>query len=292
MLFDCTEDNNEGVQVDSSFSLLERFSRWLHSKSVVVEPEETFVRCLGKGSFSRVMLDKHGRAHKLVSRNSDAAVNKEALKAFSREAVILSECDHPGIIRFVRFVQTEAYVGIITEACLHGDLFDFVSSRGHLNDSEFRPVIRQLLGAVAYLHSKGIIHRDLKLENVLIHGTNGAIKLADFGLARKATNGSLLRTRCGSEEYAAPEILRGLPYEGSLADAWSLGVISYACLCGVLPFDGTTPKELYQRVCQGLYHRMPEWVSKEAKGFVEGLLTVRVADRMSVLQALQHSYMI
>jgi serine/threonine-protein kinase HSL1 (negative regulator of Swe1 kinase) len=107
---------------------------------------------------------------------------------------------------------------------------------------------QQILAGVSYLHQSQIVHRDLKLENIL-RDTDETVKICDFGFATWHAKGDpLLRTACGSPYYASPEILSLVPYDGALADIWSLGVILFALLVGKMPFEGQTTSDTMLKI--------------------------------------------
>ena len=123
-----------------------------------------------------------------------------------------------------------------------GDLFDYLKARTfRLNEERAREIILQLTLAVQFLHSLGIVHRDIKLENVMMSDSSehAIPKLADFGLAKIVGPSEKADEPFGTLGYAAPEVLRKEPY-GAACDLWSLGCISHALLCGALPFDHET----------------------------------------------------
>lgn len=127
------------------------------------------------------------------------------------------------------------------EFCPNGDLLDRIRYRGRLSAAMSRQFFSQIAGAVRYLHSMGVAHRDIKCENVLIHGRN-SVKLTDFGFARRLDfdqkGGIVLSdTYCGSAAYAAPEVLKGVAYDPRAYDMWSLGCVLYIMVTGVMPFD-------------------------------------------------------
>ena len=175
-------------------------------------------------------------------------------RVVATEVDILKSIHHRNIIEFIAAYDTHRHTYLITELVNGGELFEYVAQRERLEESEARAVFRQVVGAVEYLHSRSICHRDLKLENILVQRTSVpsttgigtaksteklVIKLADFGLATRfdPTASHLLTQRCGSEEYAAPELIMGQPYDGRQTDIWALGVILFGMLTGELPFD-------------------------------------------------------
>ena len=127
--------------------------------------------------------------------------------------------------------ETKSELFIVQELCTGGDLFDMINMRGPLSEHDSRAMFLELASAVAYCHELKISHRDLKAENILFD-SRGNLKLADFGLCQIMKDGSALKTRCGSPDYVAPEIILNLPYDGAKVDAWSCGVLLYIMLFG------------------------------------------------------------
>ncbi|CAH2062967.1 unnamed protein product, partial [Iphiclides podalirius] len=131
----------------------------------------------------------------------------------------------------------------------NGDLLDFLSQHGALPENQSRLWMRQILSGMQYIHSMDVAHRDLKCENILIT-SNYNVKITDFGFARNVRQRDrdlLSETYCGSLSYAAPEVLKGIPYLPKLADMWSIGIIMYTMLNKALPFNETSVKKLYEK---------------------------------------------
>lgn len=199
--------------------------------------------------------------------------------ALTREIHHHRQLHHPHVIQMYEVIATESHIWIVTELCCGGELFDYLVEKGRLSEDETKIIFGQLCLAVSYLHEKGIVHRDLKLENVLLD-EKCRIKLGDFGFTREFEKGSLMETFCGTTGYAAPEMLQGKKYQGpgmssldalyfehnsqhqtySEVDVWSLGVILYTLLTGTLPFDDDDETEMRNKVINGSYED-PEWLS-------------------------------
>lgn len=160
--------------------------------------------------------------------------------------------NHPNIVKLIQVIETEKTTYLIMEYASKGELFDYLVLNGRMKEKEAREKFRQIVSAVQYCHQKGIVHRDLKAENLLLDADLN-IKIADFGFSNEFTTGSKLDTYCGSPPYAAPELFRGLKYDGPEVDVWSLGVLLYTMVSGTLPFDGATLRELRERVLRGKY---------------------------------------
>ncbi|XP_070492221.1 uncharacterized protein [Chironomus tepperi] len=156
---------------------------------------------------------------------------------YKREGYFLSQLNHEYIIKLFDVQETVNKFILVLEL-IPENLCDFVRNykRGKLEESLARELFRQITSAVAYIHEKGIIHRDIKLENILIDTNQYKVKLTDFGLSEEWDKKNRLTTICGSPEYSSPEIHEGKPY-GNEVDVWALGVVLFAMVVGRLPFE-------------------------------------------------------
>ena len=128
----------------------------------------------------------------------------------------------------------------VMEICAGGDLLNYVRKRRRLKESYAKLIFKQLVEGLAHIHSKNILHWDIKLDNILLDG-HGKIKIADFGVSRFVRSPNEKMTeQCGTPAYIAPEILRDKGYYGFQADIWSAGVVLYAMLYGNVPFKGNS----------------------------------------------------
>ncbi|XP_059955692.1 serine/threonine-protein kinase SIK1 isoform X2 [Mesoplodon densirostris] len=196
--------------------------------------------------------------------------------------------NHPHIIKLYQVMETKDMLYIVTEFAKNGEMFDYLTSTGHLSESEARKKFWQILSAVEYCHSHNIVHRDLKTENLLLDG-NMDIKLADFGFGNFYKPGEPLSTWCGSPPYAAPEVFEGKEYEGPQLDIWSLGVVLYVLVCGSLPFDGPSLPALRQRVLEGRF-RIPFFMSRDCETLIRRMLAVDPTKRITISQIWQHRW--
>lgn len=268
-------------------------------------------KVLGKGNFALVRLGVHKItktqvAVKIVDKHD---LDAENLKKIAREIEIMSKLSHPNVIKMYQVMHTDSMIYIVTEVklimtryrlaqarhtCLifqyaaNGEIFDYLVSNGRMKEGEACHVFAQILAAIHYCHKMGVVHRDLKAENLLLDSDNN-IKLADFGFSNYYQESELLSTWCGSPPYAAPELFEGKQYVGPKADIWSLGVVLYTLVCGTLPFDGATLQELRSRVvaCQ---YRIPFFLSKECEHLLQGLLALDPEKRLSMEQIAKHPW--
>ncbi|KDQ17126.1 hypothetical protein BOTBODRAFT_106198, partial [Botryobasidium botryosum FD-172 SS1] len=200
------------------------------------------LQTLGEGEFGKVKLGLHNEwgeevAVKLIRRGSvDSSVRMTKVE---REIEVLRTIKHPNIVRLIDVIETDKYIGIILEYASGGELFDHILAHRYLKERDACKLFAQLISGVSYIHEKKIVHRDLKLENLLLDRNRNVI-ITDFGFANRFEHRAddLMQTSCGSPCYAAPELVisEGL-YVGSAVDIWSCGVILYAMLAGYLPFD-------------------------------------------------------
>ena len=230
------------------------------------------LRQIGKGTFSTVYEAKSletGETFALKMLQKEK-VKHDSLMLFENELDTLMRLSkHENVLSLVDAFETENQLVIVTEYCDGGDLFTLIRQRGALSEAECKFVLKGLLEGLLHVHGKHrICHRDLKLENILLT-KEGRVVLGDFGLSKAYK--SVLLTRCGSEEYAAPEVIMGKPYEAEKVDVWSFGVILFACLKGRLPFlrrgemrvNSRNPMSLYgQILCKNV---VIEGVSEECK---------------------------
>lgn len=240
---------------------------------------------LGQGTYATVYLveyknPKDNKDIKLACKCMDVSrMAKEFVTKFlPRELDILTRINHPHIIQIQHIFQRKSRYYVFMRYAEKGDLLDFVLKRGALSESQARVWFRQIALAVHYLHEMDIAHRDLKCENIFITG-NYNIRLADFGFARYTVDRQGKRitseTYCGSISYAAPEILRGLPYYPKVSDVWSLGVILYVILNRAMPFDDGNLRRLYDQQVSKKWRFRPKVVnllSSECKSLIMRLL--------------------
>lgn len=236
--------------------------------------EYIVIRLVGCGTFSKVY---EGRVINTGERVALKILPKNKVK-FDSLTIFETELDtfmklsaHENVLRLVDAFETMDRLVIVTEFCDGGDLFGLLREKVCLNEIECKMVLKGALSGLSHIHGKHrICHRDLKLENILLT-SEGRVLIGDFGLS-KCYN-SLLLTRCGSEEYAAPEVILGKPYEAEKSDVWGFGVIMFACLKGRLPFlrqgeirvNSGNPLSLYAQILSKNVLIEGEFLSEECQ---------------------------
>lgn len=266
----------------------------------------------GKGTVVRKAIERKTGQRFAVKSCSKRQCKEEDVQ---HEAAMLLSCDgHSNILRCFGTYQDSNNLHIVTEYASGGELYDFVIQRAKKNLPRHKPsltepeaayILQQLLSAVVHCHSKGIVHRDLKLENLMIADRKKKnnksdnqldIKVIDFGLAARIPRKDqfLLQDRVGTNYYVAPEVLKGSGYN-QVVDVWSLGVIAYTLLSAMPPFRGVTEEETYDFIrSQEVQFEGKVWeqVSTPAKEFIQACLQKDQRQRPSAEDLLQHDWII
>ncbi|XP_072475607.1 serine/threonine-protein kinase 33 [Notamacropus eugenii] len=264
----------------------------------------SFGRRLGQGSFGVVIEVTHKETDLKWAMKK---VNKEkagssAVKLLEREVNILKSVNHEHIIHLERVFETPKRMYLVMELCEDGELKEVLNSKGHFSENETRQIIEDLGSAIAYLHKKDIVHRDLKLENILVKSsninekneTNYNIKVTDFGLAVQKEGGceAMFQTTCGTPIYMAPEVINAHDYSQQ-CDIWSIGVIMYMLLCGEPPFLANSEEKLFELIRKGqpcFGNSIWESVSDSAKSVLKQLLKVDPAHRITAKELLDNRW--
>ncbi|CAM9511558.1 unnamed protein product [Chrysoparadoxa australica] len=251
---------------------------------------------LGKGGFGSVQVVTHRMSGEKYALKTVDLVTKDAysLGFFMKEVEIMKRIDHPGIVRLNEVYQTPEYLFLVMDLYDGGNLLESYTFR---SEADCAKMMKKLVGAVRYCHDKGIAHRDLKLDNILLQKTTDEkdpdIKLVDFGLSIQFDSAlKLENSTVGTWLYMAPEVIVGthLPIA---CDMWSLGIIAYLLICGYPPFEGKTVDELKWQVKCGKYSfRDKYWgnISAIGKNFIKRLLVRNPQERMTAAEAQHHPW--
>ncbi|KAM9207415.1 maternal embryonic leucine zipper kinase isoform 6-T6 [Dugong dugon] len=248
---------------------------------------------IGTGGFAKVKLACHILTGEMVAiKIMDKSALGSDLPRIKTEIDALKNLRHQHICQLYHVLETANKIFMVLEYCPGGELFDYIISQDRLSEEETRVVFRQIVSAVAYVHSQGYAHRDLKPENLLFDEYHN-LKLIDFGLCAKPKGNKdyHLHTCCGSLAYAAPELIQGKSYLGSEADVWSMGILLYVLMCGFLPFDDDNVMALYKKIMRGKYE-VPKWLSSSSILLLQQMLQVDPKKRISVKSLLSHPWIV
>ncbi|KAL6896838.1 hypothetical protein ACP4OV_007410 [Aristida adscensionis] len=224
-------------------------------------------RTIGEGTFAKVRFAKNMETGDPV-----------AIKILDKAKVQKHK-----LVEQVMGSKTRIY--IVLEYAMGGELHDIIATSGRLKEDEARRYFQQLINAVDYCHSRGVYHRDLKLENLLLD-TAGNLKISDFGLSaisEQVQDDGLLHTTCGTPNYVAPEVIDDKGYDGALADLWSCGVILFVLLAGYLPFEDDNVMSLYKKI-SGAQFTCPTWFSAGSKRLINRILDPNPSTRITFPQ--------
>ncbi|XP_019719707.1 serine/threonine-protein kinase 36-like [Hippocampus comes] len=244
---------------------------------------------VGEGSFGRVhkgMKKFTGQVVALKFMPKMGRSNKE-LQSLKKEIEIMSNLQHPNIVKLYNSFETETEVVVVTEYA-EGQLFQIIEDDGSLPESRVCEIACQLVSALYYLHSRRILHRDMKPQNILFD-KNGVVKLCDFGFARAMSVSTMVLTSIkGTPLYMSPELVAEKPYDHT-ADLWSLGCILYELHTGVPPFYTNSIFHLVQIIVKDPI-KWPDTMSSTCMSFLKGLLTKDPQKRLSWPDLLHHPF--
>jgi serine/threonine protein kinase len=217
--------------------------------------------------------------------------------SLDNEIELLKSLSHPNIVQLYETLEDQSTIYLIMELVKGSDLFDISDILGTLRPSTVLALITPLLNALCYLHSRGIVHHDIKPENIIVDYSQNTLKLTDFGSAKvssKSNEGAV----GGTLNYMAPEVLMNMRGARNVCDkavdVWSIGIITYLLISGIHPFDsGKTHENMLNRIISGKFEFTgPVWdkVSKECKDFIKRCLVVDPKKRASVADLLKHPW--
>eukprot|EP00013_Stygamoeba_regulata_P007045 CAMPEP_0177640644 /NCGR_PEP_ID=MMETSP0447-20121125/6651_1 /TAXON_ID=0 /ORGANISM="Stygamoeba regulata, Strain BSH-02190019" /LENGTH=858 /DNA_ID=CAMNT_0019142725 /DNA_START=339 /DNA_END=2915 /DNA_ORIENTATION=- len=255
--------------------------------------EYIFLKTLGEGRYGKVKLATNPQTG---DRRAIKILNKENIKfrddllRIERETAVMTRLRHPNIVQLHELRETPRHIFIIMEFAAGGDLYSFLLAQeiGRLDADTALCFFWQMVSAMVYCHAHFVVHRDLKPENIFLDETQKQIKIGDFGFSRPFDPRQALETACGSLFYAAPEIIKGVRYQGPEADVWSLGIILYVMVSGFMPFDAKDDYKLAQLITQGDY-RQSKFVdqNREVKFLVQNMLLLDPSRRPQLADLME-----
>ena len=253
-----------------------------------------FLKTIGEGTFGKVKLSIHMPTGEYVAikiLEKSRIHEKEELERVEKEIKYLKNFNHINIIQIYEVIETDQDFYIVMEYVTGGELFNYIVNNEKLSEKEASFFFVQLIYGIKEIHTKKICHRDIKPENLLLT-ENKIIKIIDFGLSNEYSD--FLTTQCGSPCYAAPEMIRGMKYNGLMIDLWACGIILFAMLCGYLPFDDRDNNILFRKILQCKLEFPNEnetLLSDEAKDLIKRILTPNPLKRIKIDEILCHPFL-
>ena len=277
-------------------------SNKLFINEIEQSPEKKYkiLNTIGHGSYGDVFLAYNTQTKEKVAIKKIYKSNEDLLNdgEILDEIEILKSLNHPDIVKIIEFYGTEDAYYIVNEYCSGGELFDKVENG--LSETQISVIFKQILSGLSYLHSNNIVHRDLKLENILISDIEYVemtkeeyfdIKIIDFGNARIFDKTISTNSIVGSSYYIAPEVF--LKKYNKECDLWSAGVILYILVVGSPPFDGSSDKQIFTSIRKGIFDtKNQRWMnaSLDVKDLISKLLVNDPNKRLTANEALQHPW--
>ncbi|KAM6395754.1 RAC-beta serine/threonine-protein kinase [Rhynochetos jubatus] len=232
-----------------------------------------YLKLLGKGTFGKVILVREkatGRYYAMKILRKEVIIAKDEVAHTVTESRVLQNTRHPFLTALKYAFQTNDRLCFVMEYANGGELFFHLSRERVFTEDRARFYGAEIVSALEYLHSRDVVYRDIKLENLMLD-KDGHIKITDFGLCKEGiTDGATMKTFCGTPEYLAPEVLEDNDY-GRAVDWWGLGVVMYEMMCGRLPFYNQDHERLFELILMEEI-RFPRTLSPEAKALLAGLL--------------------
>ncbi|PLW14917.1 hypothetical protein PCANC_14770 [Puccinia coronata f. sp. avenae] len=227
-------------------------------------------------------------SHSFLEKAKNKDISKEIRTI--REASIVLLLHHPYVCGMKSMLVYPHHYYMLFEYVNGGQMLDYIISHGRLRERAARKFARQMGSALEYCHANSIVHRDLKIENILISKT-GNIKIIDFGLSNLFSPNSNLQTFCGSLYFAAPELLNAKAYIGPEVDVWSFGIVLFVLVCGKVPFDDQSMPALHAKIKRGQVD-YPTWLSSECKHVLSRMLVTNPSNRATLQEVLNHPWIV
>ena len=248
-------------------------------------------REIGCGAFGKVNIALHIGSGRLVALKIFAKSklkNERKVRKVRNEINILSKLRHPFINQILDTFETEKHVFIVMEY-ICADLLSFIRKREKLSESISKIIFKQIIEGLKYINKNKIVHRDIKLDNILID-LNNTVKICDFGVSKRISDNELMIDHCGTPGYISPEIYKNKGYEGFQCDIWSAGVTLYYMLSGTQPFRAYSIKEMENKVIKGEYEEIKD-ISEEANDLIKKMLVVDPEKRIKINEILNHPWL-
>lgn len=245
------------------------------------------IRVIGEGGYGQVkeVVEKKTGCKRASKTIQVKYLKKSEVDNIVREIETLKKLDHPGVLKIFQVYRESDYFHIITDLCTGGELYDKIIKKQKLSENMAASYMFDIVSTVKYLHESGVMHRDLKPDNILFEDTSAKsrLKIIDFGASKSFKKGKTYEEVVGTPYYIAPEVLKGEYTEK--CDIWSIGVILYTMLSGSPPFTGSSNSEIYEKILEEpLSFNSPEWssVSTSAKSLLKKVLVKDPKKRISI----------
>lgn len=250
----------------------------------------TIKQTIGYGTYGIIKLATHNQTGESVAIKVTNYYEHTYKSLLTTKSEMLLNLSHPNIIKFYDIFHDEAssYTFIIQEYSSGGELYHSLQKKFRYNQNDLSIIVYQLINGVEYLHKKNIVHRDLKLENILLKSNDSVlIKIIDFGLALNTSSNNTINEICGSLQYASPEMLSGNYFNPKQSEIWSIGILIFILVCGYCPFDDKDKEALIRKIKGGNVN-YPSYVPFIVKDLLQKILNKNPAKRISISKIKEH----
>jgi len=250
-------------------------------------------KIIGQGSYAVVRLatDKNTNEKVAIKTYEKFKLNDvHKRKNVKREISILETLEHPNIIKLHKTIETVTQIHLVMEFTGIQSLHAYLKTKPNrkLPEADAKKIFKQMIEGLSYLHQKNIVHRDVKLENILLDSKLN-LKIIDFGFSIEIPREKTLNVFCGTPSYMAPELAMKKDYHGHLIDIWAAGILLYVLLVGYFPFREANEKELFKKIARGQYE-LPSHLSEDAKVLIRKMLRINPLSRPSAEEILQDKW--
>ena len=248
-------------------------------------------RSIGHGAFGKVNIALHVLSGQIVSIKSfNKKKNVFSINKIKNEVKIMSKLrKHNNIVKLFELFETKDHFCIVMENVVGGNLLNAINKMNKIPENLSKIIFKQLIKTLQYIHSNGIVHRDIKPDNILLD-LNNTIKICDFGVSKIIPEGQLIRDSCGTPAFVAPEILLDYPYDPYPTDIWSSGVVLYAMTTGFFPFRGVNETQLHESILSGVFPKHKD-ISNELCDLLSKILDTNPKKRISLKNILSHPWL-
>lgn len=252
-----------------------------------------FLDLIGKGAFGKVYSGVQKISNRLVAIKclekiyfqSDQCREKVA----NEISIMQSLQSHPNVIQLLEVFENESTVFMVLEYASTGDLLKYIRGKQQLPLDTIRRILVQLVLALQHIHSRGVLHRDVKLDNILLNDQLDC-KICDFGVSRFMTPQELIFEKCGTPAYLAPEVLQEKGYSGFKADIWSLGVLTFYLVTGQMPFKAQNVEELKQFILHNELDFSSDKMDSVSRDLFQKMLNKDPEQRIALGDILKHPF--
>ena len=249
-------------------------------------------KLIGQGAFGKVLLGRQVLTNKKVAIKAIDRLhlsNEYSRQKIFREVYILKKVKSKYVVKILEVFETNENFLIVMEYLPGGDLLSYIKTTNRIPEEQCKNFFYQIVLGLSAIHKCEILHRDIKLDNILIDKSLRFLKICDFGVSKIVQKGETITDHCGTPAYLAPEIVLNQGYEGYWSDIWSLGVLLYCMSCGTVPFKASTISDLHKLILQGKYE-LPEYLSTNLKHLIKNMLVIIPNKRIPLEKILRHRW--